>query len=481
MPKVVREDIDELNAVLTVTIGKTEYETKFAEELKKFQGKSHMKGFRKGKAPLSFLKKMYGKGVLSEVVNEKLQEKLAAFFEKDESNFLGQPIPTEGQDPIEFNCRELEDYVFRFDVGIAPDFEVVGVSEEDEYEQYLVEVGDELITKELENLQKEYGEKVLSDDKIEENGLLKLSVKELEGESLKEKGRESVFSILVADIKNEEVKNEILSKKVGDTFRVNIFELEEFEDEKGAKKHYLQMTEEEIAEGVEVGPFFEATIEESSQLVPAELNQEFYDKVFGEGKVTSEEEAREEIRKNIAAHYERQTESLLFRDFHKTIKKKTQGAIALPEGFLKRWLKLSDKENTKELIEKDFANFAAGLRWSLIRSKLSKKFEIQVSEEEVLAYFRNQISSYFGGAGVSDGNFLDPMVERMMKNQKEVEKAMNIILTEKVFHAVKEVVTINKKSVSLEDFGKIVEEVQREDAPPAELAAAEKISGEEEE
>jgi len=481
MPDVVREDIDGLNAVLTVTVGKTDYEGKFLEELKKYQGKSHMKGFRKGKMPLNFLKKIYGKGVLSEVVNEKLQEKLTAFFKETESNFLGQPIPVEGQEPIEFNARELEDYVFRFAVGVPPEFEVVGISEEDEYEQYLVEISDEELAKELEKLRKNYGEQVLSEEKIEENDLLKLSVKELEGESLKEEGKESTFSVLLADIKNEKVRNEILSKKAGDTFRLNIFELGEFEDEKAVKKHYLQMTEEAIEEGVEVGPFFEATIEESSRLVLAEVNQEFFDKIFGEGEVTTEEEVKEKIRESLVSYYEKQTERLLFNDFLKTIREKTEEAISLPEDFLKRWLKLSDKENTEEIIEKGFSAYAIDLRWSLIQSKLVKQFEVQVSQEEIYAHFRNQISSQLGSAGIREMKFLNQMIEQLIKNENEVGKAVNSILINKIFHVAKEVVTINRKPVSVEEFDKIVAASQKEDAPPAELEALEEIPGEEEE
>ena len=127
MPKVVREDIDNLNAVLTVTVDRESYEPKFLEELKKFRDKASVKGFRKGKTPISFLKKMYGKAVLGEIVHEMLQEAMGNHFKEDESNYLGQPIPNDDSPKFDIDVRDLQDYEFKFDVGIAPEFEVQGL------------------------------------------------------------------------------------------------------------------------------------------------------------------------------------------------------------------------------------------------------------------------------------------------------------------------------------------------------------------
>lgn len=469
MSKVVREDIDNLNAVLTITIDQKTYEPKFLEELKKYRNKAHMRGFRRGKTPLSFLKKAYGKGVLSEIVHQILQEEISKFFQDAKSDFLGQPIPSKDWNAIDFDARDLEDYIFKFDIGIAPSFEVQGVEPIKSFEQYAVEVTDDMINEEMDRIRKSKGERFFSEDDIEDNDIVELDIKELDGDAVKEGGWESKFSILVSQITNEDTKKELLTKKKGDTLTINVFELEDGGDEH-AKKYFLNMTEEDLEAGVEVGQFFEATIETASRIKPAELNQEFFDGHFGKDAVSSEEEARAEIKKDIAALYEGQSDGVLFRNIHKDLLASNKEHLPLPDDFLKRWLKVSSDKNTDEVVEKDYERFADNLRWSLIKGKLAEKHEIKIDEGELREAFREQIMGYFGGnLGALGGNmdFIESTIERVMQDQEQVSQVSEQLMDKKVFQALKENFALSEKSISVEDFGAELERIREEDAPPA--------------
>ena len=135
MPKVVREEIDNLNATVTITLEKSDYQPKFKSELNKYRQKAHMKGFRRGKTPLSVVKKMYGKAVLAEVINEQLQKELFEHLNEDKLDILGQPLPSEDQEQIEFDLKDMSDYVFKFDLGIAPEFEVEGLDKKNSFQK----------------------------------------------------------------------------------------------------------------------------------------------------------------------------------------------------------------------------------------------------------------------------------------------------------------------------------------------------------
>ncbi|MCB0586072.1 MAG: trigger factor [Phaeodactylibacter sp.] len=471
MPKVVREDIDNLNAVLTVTLEKKDYEPKFNSELSKYRKQAHMKGFRKGKTPVSVLKKMYGKSVLADVINEMLQKELYDYLNNEDMKILGQPLPADDQPPIDFELRELHDYTFKFDLGLAPEFEVEGVSPESTFGKIEVEVTDEMIDEELDAARKRHGERQFVEDEIRENDMVKLLAKELDGVEVKEDGVESEFSLLASAISDENAKKQLLNGKKGDTFRFDLFELEEDKDEAYVRKYFLNLSDDDERE---VGREYEVTVEEVSRIVPAELNQEFFDKFFGEGKVSSEEEAREQIREQIEKFYNGQSEALLFRDIQDKLMEINE--LPLPEDFLKRWMKATNEKLTDEVIEKEYGAFSKNLQWSLIRSKLVKRFDIQVGKEEVLETLKNRVRSYFGGVAPGMEHIIDSTAARLMEDEKQVEQAYDEVLSDKLYEAIADEVNVEVNKASLEEF-----EAEVAKAREASAAAQGYPSGEEEE
>jgi len=467
MPKVVREDIDNLNAVISVSIEKADYESSFKSELKKVAKQAQVKGFRKGKTPISFVKKMYGPSILMDTVNNILQEEMSKYLQDDKTNYLGQPIPAENQDKVDFDPNNLSDFEFKFDAGIAPELKIKGADKKTKLEQYKIKVDDKMLDEELENIKKRLGERELDEEKILEGDLVKLSVKELDGKKVKEGGVESEFSLVWEKIADKKLQKALLKQKKGDTFTVNPFKVEKDAEEKYVKKYFLGM-EDDTAE---VGDKFEATIVEVSRVSEVELNQEAFDKVFGEGVISSVEEAKAKIGEDIGKYYAKQTEGLLFRKMQDNLIEKNEGDIQLPDAFLKRWLLISNEKNTVELIEKEYNDFAKNLKWSLIKGELNEKFDVKLEEADIKAGLRERVKGYMQGAMGDNPEFLDGMVERLMGDQEQVTNMAEELAADKLFENLRDAITVKEKAITVEQFQEVVKEINEKDA--AEKAARE--------
>ncbi|MEZ4993926.1 MAG: trigger factor [Saprospiraceae bacterium] len=478
MPKVVKEDIDHLNTVVTVTVEKSEYEDKFNSELNKYRKQMQMKGFRKGKTPISVVRKMYGKAVLSEVINNILQEEMGNFLTDNKLNYLGQPLPNDEQQIYDFDPKELEDFEFKFDIGLAPEFEVQGIEEGATYEEYAVQVAQDKIDEELANARKRLGkQEAIGDGPIEENDLIKLSIKELDGDEPKEGGLENEFSVPV-DRLTDEARAIIEKHQAGDAFQLNIYELEKETTREYVQNYFLKLEDGQDPEAT--GDTVQATIVEITRLKEAEMDEDFFNKMFGEGEVSSEEEARAKLEEDFKSYYDRQAEAVMFRHLQEALLEKN--TMELPDEFLKRWLKTTNETLTDQQIESEFSDFKENLRWTLIRSKLARQYEVQVEEEDIKEAFREQIRRMLGGnSALMQGDFLDNMAMRMMEREEEVDRVAQQVLTDKVFAALKGAVIVKPKEISAEDFEQVITDINAADQAKqlAKQAATEAVHEEE--
>ncbi len=464
--KIKIKDIDQLNAVLTVTIGREDYEPKFNQELKKMKDKANMRGFRPGKTPTSFLKKMYGKSLLSEIVTEMLQAEMNKVMSEDkESHYLGQPIPSTDFKRVEFRPNELEDYTFSFSLGKAPEFEVQGVDSSTEFEFFVVPVPEEKVDEQLMLYRKSKGENAEVQD-IQDGDIITFNAVEMDNDAPLDEGWKTTFTIAIDRISDENLKQELLGKKPGDTVQFNIYELEKDADRNFVKKYFLNLTESDIEEGTETGEMYQATIEKVQRRTPAELNEEFFTKVFGE-EVKTEEQARDILRKSLGGEERSKSESLLYRDIRKHLIELNREATPLPEDFLKRWMELAHPEEA-EKIAQDFEGFTEDMRWDLIKNKLNKRFDIQVTEQEIIDLAFDRIAGYFGG--YYDPKFIEPMLERFLKDEKNVMRIANELAADKLFQALKNELTIREVPVSKEELNEKFELARKEEAKNEELA-----------
>ena len=451
--KIKFDKSDELTALLELEIEPTDYQKDFEDELKKYKAKAQMKGFRKGKTPLGFIKKMYGKSVLAEKINTKLQTSIYDYLKEENIEILGDPLPNDTQEQIEFDEKNLKAYTFKFDLGLSPDFDVVGADEKASYEKTKVTVTDKMIQDEIESYRKRAGEQKPTDLVIEENDLVKIQAEELDGDSPKKDGWASEFVISV-DLAEDEIKDSLLKLKNGDEFTFDINKLEKNRDEEYVKKYFLQVGEEDMEK--EIGNMFKGKIVEVKRLELAEVNQEFFDKLFGEGKINSEDELKEKIKENLQGYFDKQSTSLMYREIMDALVEKN--SFDLPQPFLKRWLKITNEGTEEEKIEQEFSGFLDNLKWTLIKSKLAKRLDVSVEPEELQSFLTEKVRGYFGnyGYGNADDSMIQQMVTNLSQDKQQVQSAYNEIEANKLFEAIGTKIKIEEKAISSEDFSELV-------------------------
>ncbi len=467
MPNVVKENVDSLNAVLKVVIGKNDYEPVFIDELKKLKNKASIKGFRKGKTPTNFLKKMYGKGLLSDIVTNLLQEELSKEVNGEDSNYLGRPIPTQDHRPVDFDVNELSDYEFKFEIGVAPDFEIKGLDGTMTCDFFKVEVPTEKVEEQIDILKKQKGERIDIEENIEENDVLTLKATELDNGAPKKDGWETTFSIIVSRLEDD-VKKEILSKKKGDTIQFNIFKLEKDAKHDYVKKYLLNFTEADIEEGTETGEEYEASIEEVKRLVPAELTQELLDEL----DIANEEELRERIVKNLGMADESSANTILYRDMKNALLDLNKADMPLPNDYLKRWVEVGFTKEADSILS-NFDYFVDDMRWTLIKNKLFKKYDFKLEEEELRQAAEGRIMSYFGGQfypGMED--MIKNLVDKTMENREEVERLAQDVLSNKLFFKLKEEVKLKDVKITSEALAEKIKEIEAENKATSEKLSA---------
>ncbi len=467
MPTIVREDKDTLNLSVHLTISSDDYLKKFNSELNKYQKTAQIKGFRKGKTPASVLKKMYGDSVLSEVINKMMQEELYGFLERESLDILGQPILSEDQQTLSISHKDFKDYHFIFDIGLAPKFELVGATKDDVYSKYKVDtIPEGLIAQELELERKRQGKQVEVEEAIEAQDFLKLAAKELENGVIKEGGIESAFSILIDDKLKPEAKTAFLGKKKGDSLIFNLLELEQSFDESKVRQYYLGLDKEDERT---FNPEFELTIVSVTRMELAALTPEFFKTVFGEERnITTEEEARAAITEEIIADCNIKAQQLLYELLRKQLLEKNP--IALPDDFLKRWMLVSsEEERTAEDIEQEYEQGKESLKWTVIRGKVEKKYDITVEKEEIVSFARNNILRMYG-AYISNVEMLNNIIGRMLNDKDEVLRIRESIVDVKVLEQIKELVTIEEQMISYEELESIMKKKKDESSNSLEEA-----------
>jgi len=453
---VVRKDTDNCSAILTVIITREVLKPKLDAELKKVRQKMPVKGFRPGQVPMDYLKKMYGSSIFTETLNEMFSEELVAYLRESRINILGQPLPAEDQQQkFSINISNPDpEYAIDYEVGFVPKIEIQGLDKSHSYERLTVNNLDELAEEDLKYARKRIGERTNPTDGIEENDIVKISAHELasaEGEA-KEGGWESPMTFLVKNIKDEAFKAKLLTLKTGDSLCFNARSVEKHEKEEMHRKYILALPD---GDNREVGDWFEGTIDEVSRVAEAELDQEFFDGYFGQG-VSSKEEAIEKLKVGILQFYEVRSNALLFRSLQERLLELNK--VELPDKFLKRWLGVTNQGKLDPAqIEREYPAFSGNLRWSIIRDDLMEAFGVEVSDEELKEEFARRVRNYFQAD--LPAHIMESSIERLMKDEKDVENTRRELESDKLLEAVRGQVTLIDKAVSSEEFHKIVEEV----------------------
>ena len=438
---ITRENIDELNAVVKVDIAKDDYAPKVEKILKDYRKNANVPGFRKGHVPMGMVKKQYGQAVLVDEVNKLLQENLNKYLTEEKLDVLGNPIPKE-QENFDWN---KDNYTFEFEVGLAPEFEV-SLDLEKPVTKYNIVADDTMIDKQIENIQKQYG-KLVSKDEVEEGDIVAGTFKN------EEEGIENESSIELEKIKGKRNLNKFVGAKVGDTIALKTKSL--FEDDHDLIQHLK--IEHDKAHDLDIEVEF--TISEINKRELADLDQELFDKLFGEGKVTTVTELKEKIKEDAEKQFVQQSDQQLMNDVTEALIEKTE--FDLPKEFLQKWIRtVGEKTLTEEEAKEEYQNSEKGLRYQLIEGKIVKENDIQVDFEALKAFAKDKIKeqmAQFGQMDPSDKE-LDDIAARILSNQDEVKRLSEQLVNEKLLNFYKDNMKFDEKEVTYDEFVKEIYE-----------------------
>ena len=442
---IIQENIDELNAVLKVKVIATDYLPKVETALKDYQKKASIPGFRPGKVPAGMIKKMYGKSVMVEEINKLLNDSLYKYLNENKIEVLGNPLP-KADSMIDWDNQQ--EFEFLYEMGLAPKFNVE-LSAKDKFSFQTVKVDDELVNKYMTDIAKRYG-KVENVEVSEETDLLNGDFVELEtnGEILAG-GVFKTGSLFLDRVKDETTKKALIGLKNDDKVVVEAQKLAENPDDLAA------LLGIDKAQAETLNSKLQFTVKGISRLAAAEINQEFFNKIYGEGNVTSEEEFKAKIKDELGNMFVNDSDRKFYNDVVEHLMNKIN--FDLPTAFLKRWIvAANEKPVTFEQVDAEFDNYSKGLKWQLIENKIIKDNEIQVSNEEVVEHTKELILQQFAqmGQGNMGDEELNQTAQRVLSNQEEAKKLYEKLYGQKVMTLFKTKFTLENKEVAYDDFFK---------------------------
>ncbi|MDF0715735.1 trigger factor [Muricauda sp. 334s03] len=432
---ITKEQIDDLNAVVKVAISKEDYQDKVEKILKDYRKQANIPGFRKGQVPMGLIKKQYGKAVLVDEVNKLLQDNLNKYLTEEKLDVLGNPLPKQ-QDDFDWDKDNLD---FEFELGLAPSFDV-NLKTKKAVTQYKIVADKKMIEEQVERIQKQYGKLISKTEvgnKDEITGFFANEEEEIDHKT----------TIEVDKIKSKKAVDALVGKKVGDTVTLNT---------KGLfKEDYLLPSAlgiaKDKADGLKIDVIF--TIEEINEREPAVLEQELFDKLFGEGNVSSEKELKDKIKEDSEKQFEQQSDQKLLNDITEKLIDETK--FELPSEFLKKWIQISGENPlTEDEAKEEFEKSEKGLRYQLIEGKIIQENELQVQFDELKEFAKGFIKSQMAQYGHIDPKEeeLENVAARVMSNQDEVKRLSEQLMSQKLLDLYKEKANLKVKEVSYDDF-----------------------------
>jgi len=447
---ITRENIDAVNAVLKVDIEKADYEKTVADQLKEYRQKAVVPGFRPGKVPDGLIKRKYRIPVLVEEVNKLLSKNLSQYLVDEKLNILGEPLPNEEQQK-NINWETDENFEFVFDIALAPEINI-SLNEHNEIKYYKISVSEEMINQQVEMAQSQLGQNV-PDDEIKENSSVRGNFAQLndDGEEMENGINPKDVLIAIDLIKDAEIKNKLVAKKIGD---VVVFDPAKAFENRHEIKHMLNIKQEEADV---LNSNFSFTINEILKFEKAEMNEDFFKKLYGdETDVKTTEDFRNRIKSEIERNLLYSSNQKFAIDAHDKLVEEAN--IILPEAFLKRWLIAVNKELSVEQIENEFESFINDLKWQLIKETIIKDNEISVTTEETKAFAMQMARAQYNQYGIFDipEEQLESFGKMILEKPEEGERIFKRIYEDKVIKVVKEKVTTIETEVSQEEFNEMM-------------------------
>lgn len=447
---ISRENKDDLNAVLTVKISKSDYDERVETVLKDYRRKANIKGFRPGMVPIGVIRSMYGNAVKVDEINKLISENVHKYLVDEKIDILGDPLPlTDENEKTDF--IHDDEFTFSFELGLAPSFELT-LGKGDRVTFHEIIIDDKMKKDYADSYARRFGE-FRKAEASGEKDILKGRIEAVDenGAVIPEGISAAETSLSVDMVRDEEIKKSFIGLAENDSV---VFSIRKAFPNTAEIAGLLRM-ESRNAENIEGD--FRLTVKEISRFYPAETGPDLYNRIYGEGVVSDEEEFMQKIEEEISANLRKESEFKLMQDIRKLTLDKTE--LRLPEEFLKKWLMKAGEKTSSEEIENEFGTFIQDLKWQLIKNKVAKDNEIQISpeemQEEAEKITRFQFSQY--GLYYATDEQISGYARETLQREADAKRIADKILDDKVLNTLKEVVEIENKKVTAEEFNKLFE------------------------
>lgn len=455
--KVTLNKTDNVNGIIAIELEKNDYQENVDKSLNQFRQRANIPGFRPGRVPKGIIQKMYGKSILADEINKLVSNELYNYIKDNGLNILGEPLPNEEeQKTIDFD--KDENFEFKFDIALAPEFELP-LNKRDSLTYYNVKVEDDLLDKQIDAYKQNYGTYKQVESEVADTDLIKGKITEIDNGEPKENLIEVENGMIMPSyIKDEEIRKQFVGAKVGDTI---VFSPAKAYDNNAVEiASLLQISKEDVAH---VNSDFSFEIREVTRYEEATMNQELFNKVLGEGVVSTEEEFRTKIAELLSSQFKPAADSLFMKAARELVLKKMKG-VEFPDAFLKRWLLVANEKNSPETIEEDYPKICDDLKFHLSKEKIVKDQQIKVEKEEMEAFAAEVARSQFAQYGMSNvpADVLENYVKRMLEDQNTVRNMYDQLIENKVMEWLKQTVKVNEKEILSKDFEKLFSEEKEE-------------------
>ena len=448
--KVSFENPDKINGLLTITVEEDDYKSEVEKTLKDYRKKANVPGFRPGQVPMGMIKRQFGSAVKMDAVNKIVGEQINKYIADNKINMLGQPLASEAQQPQDL--EKEAPYTFIFDIAVAPEFDIE-LTAKDKIDYYDITVDDALIDRQVEMFASRLG-KNADVEEYADGDVVKGDLHELD-----EKGntKENGLTVEAAMVMPEYIKAAAQKKlfkgaKVGDVITFN--PRKAYKDRDAELASLLKVGKDKLAE--HEGDFsYQITNIQRFENHP--VDQELFDQTFGKGQVKDEKEFRAKIAEGLKKQLEMDSDYKFLQDVRKYAEEKV-GQLTYPDALLKRVMKENNKEKNQEFIDKNYEASIRELTWSLIRNKLSEKAQVKVNDDDVRNAARETARVQFAQYGMNNvpDEYVNNYADQLLKKQESVQQFVDRAVDLKLIEAIKKVVKLNKKSISLDDFNKMM-------------------------
>lgn len=442
---ITQDKIDNLNSVLTVKINPEDYKERVEKAIKVQAKKAKLPGFRPGMVPSAHIKKMYGKNILVDEINTILNDTLTNYISENKIEVLGQPLP-KIDDSKEFNWDFTDEFEFIYELGIAPEFDL-DFSSKDKLTYYQVKVDKDTLASRIKNLRKSYG-KMSNPDVSADDDVIYADLNQIAADgSVFEGGISNTASVRLDQVEDSKIKKSLIGLKKDDEVVLDIQKA--FGNNETIIAKLLNISEEDARD---LKSKFKLVVKNINRLEEGDLNQEFFDKIFGENVVKTEAEFEQKIREELESMMVQNADQKLQADLFQFGLDKVK--LSLPDEFLKRWLKATNEKLSEEELEKGYDDFARNLRWTLIENKIIKDNKLEIKYEEVFAAAKNRLDGQFrmySPQPLSEEQ-LGQYTAQFLQNKENANRIFEEVKAQHVFDYLKGVITLDKKDIEYNKF-----------------------------